>query len=308
MAQARTLRIGTRGSKLARWQSDWVAEQLRAAGVAVDIVEITTRGDLQQAGPVAAIGGTGVFTKEIQAALLEGTVDVAVHSLKDLPTMQAAGLTLAATPPRENPADALIARNGETLASLAPNSRIGTGSQRRRAQLLALRPDLAMLDIRGNVDTRLRKLDEGDYDAIVLAAAGLTRLGWADRITELLAPPRLLPAPGQGSLGIECRSDDHAAFEVLAALDDPITRAAVVAERSLLAVLEGGCSAPVAAWGRVSDGELRLDGLVASLDGQHVLRASGAAQAADAAELGARIAGGLLQQGAAAIVGGTRGI
>jgi hydroxymethylbilane synthase len=307
MAPDRTLRIGTRASKLARWQSDWVAEQLRMRGVAVEIVEITTSGDVQQVGPVAAIGGVGVFTKEIQAALLAGDVDLAVHSLKDLPTQQAAGLTLAATPPRENPADALIAANGSTLEILPRGSRIGTGSQRRRAQLLALRPDLVMLDIRGNVDTRLRKLEEGQFDAIVLAAAGLMRLGWADRITEMLAPPRVLPAPGQGSLAIECRADDADAFSALIALNDAPTRAAVVAERTLLAVLEGGCSAPVAAWGRIAEGELRLDGLVASLDGRQVLRASGASQLADATALGARIANKLLQQGAAAIVGAARG-
>jgi hydroxymethylbilane synthase len=306
MAPDRTLRIGTRASKLARWQSDWVAEQLRMRGVAVEIVEITTSGDVQQVGPVAAIGGVGVFTKEIQAALLAGDVDLAVHSLKDLPTQQVAGLTLAATPPRENPADALIAADGSTLEILPPGSRIGTGSQRRRAQLLALRPDIEMLDIRGNVDTRLRKLDEGQYDAIVLAAAGLTRLGWADRITEVLAPPRVLPAPGQGSLAIECRADDADAFSALIPLNDAPARAAVVAERTLLAVLEGGCSAPVAAWGRIAEGELRLDGLVASLDGRQVLRASGASQLADATALGARIANELLQQGAAAIVGAAR--
>jgi hydroxymethylbilane synthase len=306
MASDRTFRIGTRGSKLARWQSDWVAAELRQRGVKVEIIEITTSGDVQQAGPVAAIGGTGVFTKEIQAALLAGDVDLAVHSLKDLPTQQVAGLTLAATPPRENPADALIAAGGVTLETLPPGSRVGTGSQRRRAQLLALRPDLTMLDIRGNVDTRLRKLDEGQYDAIVLAAAGLTRLGWGDRITDMLAPPRVLPAPGQGSLGIECRADDPEALATLIELNDTQTRASVVSERTLLAVLEGGCSAPVAAWGRVVEGELRLDGLVASLDGRKVLRASGTSTLADAASLGTRIATELLQQGAGAIVGAAR--
>jgi hydroxymethylbilane synthase len=306
MASQRTLRIGTRGSKLARWQSDWVAAELRTRGVAVEIVEISTSGDVQQVGPVAAIGGIGVFTKEIQAALLAGDVDLAVHSLKDLPTQQVAGLTLAATPPRENPADALIGAIGALLETLPPGSRVGTGSQRRRAQLLALRPDLVMLDIRGNVDTRLRKLDEGQYDAIVLAAAGLTRLGWADRITEMLAPPRVLPAPGQGSLAIECRANDAVTLASLTPLDDSQTRAAVVAERTLLAVLEGGCSAPVAAWGRAANGELRLDGLVASLDGRQVLRAAGASKPGEAIALGTQVADELLQQGAAAIVGGAQ--
>ncbi len=307
---ARTFRIGTRGSQLARWQSDWVAARLRAAGATVEIVEITTSGDVQQLGPVAAIGGQGVFTKEIQAALLADDVDLAIHSLKDLPTEQVAGLVIAAIPEREDPADALVAAGDRTLAGLPAGARVGTGSVRRRSQLLALRPDLAMLDIRGNVGTRLRKLDAGEFDAIVLAAAGLKRLGWDDRITELLAPPRVLPAPGQGALAIECRADDAEAIAAAAAagLEDLATRAAVTAERALLAELHGGCSAPVAAWGRAAGLQLQLDGLVAELGGRTVLRASGVARGGEAPEaLGRRVAAELLAQGAAALVAAARG-
>lgn len=306
----RPLRIGTRASKLARWQSDWVAAELTKLGAQVEIVEITTRGDVEQLGPVAGIGVQGVFTKEIQAAVLAGDVDLAVHSLKDLPTEQVSGLVLAATPPRENVADALVTNAAPSLAELPPGSRIGTGSLRRRAQVLHLRPDLHVAGIRGNVDTRLRKLDEGEFDAIILAAAGLTRLGWASRITEYLEPPRMLPAPGQGSLALECRVDDLAAQAIVGLLNDPATRLGIVAERSVLAALHGGCSAPIAAWGRVDGDLLRVDGLVASLDGREVLRsslmatlpqdASAATNEAEAAGLAA--ADELRQLGAEAII------
>ena len=274
MPSDRPLRIGTRASKLARWQSDWVAAELTKLGAQVEIVEITTRGDVEQLGPVAGIGVQGVFTKEIQAAVLAGDVDLAVHSLKDLPTQQVSGLVLAATPPRENVADALVANAAKSLAELPPGSRIGTGSLRRRAQILNLRPDLHVAGIRGNVDTRLRKLDEGEFDAIVLAAAGLTRLGWASRITEYLEPPRMLPAPGQGSLALECRVDDLDTQAIVGQLNDPATRLGIVAERTVLAALHGGCSAPIAAWGRIDGELLRVDGLVVSLDGREVLRSS----------------------------------
>lgn len=270
----RPLRIGTRASKLARWQSDWVAAELTRLGARVEIVEITTRGDVEQLGPVAGIGVQGVFTKEIQAAVLAGEVDIAVHSLKDLPTEQVRGLVLAATPPRENVADALVTNAASSLGELPAGARIGTGSLRRRAQILRLRPDLHVAGIRGNVDTRLRKLDDGEFDAIILAAAGLTRLGWASRIAEYLEPPRMLPAPGQGSLALECRVDDLATQAVVGQLNNPDTRIGIVAERTILAALHGGCSAPIAAWGRVDGELLRVDGLVASLDGREVLHSS----------------------------------
>lgn len=274
MSAPRPLRIGTRASKLARWQSDWVAAELTKLGAQVEIVEITTRGDVEQLGPVGSIGTQGVFTKEIQAAVLSGDVDLAVHSLKDLPTEQVAGLVLAATPPRENVADALVTNIATSLAELPAGARVGTGSLRRRAQILHLRPDLHVAGIRGNVDTRLRKLDDGEFDAIILAAAGLTRLGLAGRITELLEAPRMLPAPGQGSLALECRADDVATLEIVGRLNDPATRLGIVAERAVLAALHGGCSAPIAAWGRVEGRLLLVDGLVASLDGREVRRSS----------------------------------
>jgi hydroxymethylbilane synthase len=312
----RTIRIGTRGSKLARWQSDWVAAELRKLGVEVEIVEITTQGDVQQQGSVASLGIQGLFTKEIQAAVLQGRVDLAVHSLKDLPTQQVQGLTLAATPPREDPADALVTNKAETLADLPRGALVGTGSLRRRAQLLHLRPDLQVVGIRGNVDTRLRKLDEGEYDAIVLAAAGLERLGWGDRIKERLSPPRMLPAPGQGALGIECREDDHDVFGfVNRHLNHHPTRIAVNAERAVLAALHGGCSAPIATWGRVDGNRVSIDALVADIDGRVVVRAARSAETIGTPEhtvrvqvesLAREVADDLISQGAEALVEGAR--
>jgi hydroxymethylbilane synthase len=311
MALARSLRIGTRGSKLARWQSDWVAAELRKHGAEVEIIEIATQGDVQQ-GPIATLDIQGVFTKEIQAAVLNGQVDVAVHSLKDLPTQQVAGLVLAATPRREDPSDALVTNVAASLDSLPKGARVGTGSLRRRAQLLHLRPDLQVSGIRGNVDTRLRKLDEGEFEAIVLAAAGLRRLGWEERITELLEPPRVLPAPGQGALGIECRDDrtDLAGW-LYNKLNDRATRFAVHAEREVLAALHGGCSAPIAAWGRMHGNDVAIDALVADIDGRQVLRAAASAHIIGTPEntvrarvevLARQVADELLSQGAAELI------
>jgi len=297
-----TVRIGTRASQLAMWQAKWVAAQLQRGGAEVEIVEVTTAGDRQQTGPIAAVGAQGVFTKEVQAAVLSGAADIAVHSLKDLPTEQVAGLVIGAIPEREEVADALVSKVAKTLAELPAGARVGTGSTRRHAQLKHLRPDIEVLGIRGNVDTRLRKLDDGEYDAILLAAAGLRRLGWADRITELLAPPRMLPAVGQGALGIECRADDQQTIKLLAPLDDSETRAATTAERAMLALLHGGCSAPVGAWGRIEGNQLVLDGLVANLDGTQVLTASARGPIADARRIGQQVAEQLLTQGAAELI------
>jgi hydroxymethylbilane synthase len=309
MSGRRTLRIGTRASKLARWQSDWVAAELAKRGVTVEIDEISTSGDVHQQGPLASIGTQGVFTKEIQSALLAGDVDLAVHSLKDLPTQPIAGLGLAATPARELVDDALITPWAESLEELKQGARVGTGSARRRAQLLHLRPDLVMLEIRGNVDTRMRKLVSGEYDAIILAVAGLRRLGLEGAITERLGPPRMLPAPGQGALAIECRADDVETMKMLRQLNHHETRLGVTAERVVLATLHGGCSAPIAAWGRVSGSRLLLDALVADIEGRNVLRAHGKVdlrvstsdlQAGGIAyDLGREVADGLLQDGAA---------
>src|SRR5438270_5447089 len=239
-APPRTVRIGTRGSHLARWQAEWVADRLRALhlGLAVELVEIKTQGDRDRNSPLAAIGGTGLFTKEIQRAVLDGSVDVAVHSLKDLPTQGPEELTLAAVPPREDVADALIAPVYRTLEALPQGARVGTSSLRRRAQLLHVRPDLSVETIRGNVETRLNQALTGKFDAVVLAWAGLHRLGLHEHVTQRLAPPFFLPAVGQGALGIECRIDDRITADFLRPLDDPAAHRAVLAERRALAELE----------------------------------------------------------------------
>lgn len=304
------IRIGTRASQLARWQADWVARELTQLGASVEIVEITTSGDTHQQGPISKIVGKGqfvgrgVFTKEIQTALLRTDVDVAVHSLKDLPTDTVDGLLLAAVPARETADDALVSVRYDSLDDLPPGACVGTGSRRRQAQLLQLRPDLQIVDIRGNLDTRLAKLDAGDYDAIVLACAGLRRLGLATRIKESLGPPRLYPAAGQGALGIECRILDTRVQRLLAKLDHEPSRQAVTAERTLLAALEAGCLAPVGVWGRVVDEEVRLDALVVSLDGLQCLRASKVGT--DPVTVGEHVAEQLLVQGAAAVIAAAR--
>ncbi len=299
------LRIGTRGSALARWQAEWVAAWLQEHGVAVDLVPITTQGDVK-AGPLAQIGGQGLFTKEIQRALLDRSVDVAVHSCKDLPTAQVEGLIIAAVPPRESTSDVLVSLKAESIESLPPRARIGTGSLRRKAQLLHLRPDLIVEDIRGNVETRLRKLEEGEFDAIVLAEAGLKRLGLAADNTHVIPRDQMLSAVGQGALAIETRVDDVATQSFLSALDDHDSHQAVVAERSLLYELRAGCSAPVGGWARVESGQLALDAVVLSADGKRRLIADDAATSAEAVELGRRVAERLLADGAAELIAGSR--
>lgn len=294
------LRLGTRGSKLARWQAEWVAAQLTAKGHAVEIIEIRTTGDAQQSGPIDSTTSPGLFTKEIQRSLVTGEVDLAVHSLKDLPTQPVENLTLAAVPQRESVADALIGRTFRTLAEAPQGAVIGVGSLRRRAQLAHLRPDLVLADIRGNVDTRLRKLDAGDYDAIMLAEAGLTRLGWAERITERLDPAKFIPAPGQGALGIECRTDDAETRAALAALNDPATLAAVTAERTCMTKLEGGCLAALGAWARFDNVELLLNVTVLSHDGGK--RLDTRERGTDAVSLGEMVADMIIACGAAKLL------
>jgi len=296
------IRIGTRASRLAKWQATWVADQLNAIGVETEIIEISTSGDRNKEGSIASLGLQGVFTKEIQASVLRGESDIAVHSLKDLPTEQHRELTLAAVPIRGNFADALVCSQASSLEELSAGAKVGSGSLRRQAQLRHSRPDLIVEGIRGNVETRLRKLDEGEFQAIVLASAGLERLGLEDRITEMLTPPRMLPAPGQGALGIECSAEDGELIELLTAVNDPDTRAATDAERSMLAMLHAGCSAPVGAWGRVVEGQLQLDGLVASLDGKEVLTAQATGPCSAEEELGRKVARELLQQGAERLI------
>ncbi|MEX1223630.1 MAG: hydroxymethylbilane synthase [Pirellulales bacterium] len=308
MSNSPIVRIGTRASSLARWQADWVAGQLRARGVDVEMVLITTSGDRQQTESIGSIGAVGVFTKEIQRALLEDRIDLAVHSLKDLPTERISGLTLAAVPERESVSDCLLSRDGEKFDALAPKSRIGTGSMRRQAMLLHARGDLRMLDIRGNVETRIAKLEAGDYDAIVLAEAGLRRLGLEEKISQVLPKSIMLPAVGQGALGLETRADDSVTQGVLAPLDHAATHCSVLAERSLLYALRGGCMAPVAAWGRVdAGGELQFDAVVLGVDGRQRLAAFVAGDPREAEQLGHQAAEQLIADGADDLIAASRG-
>src|SRR3954447_2169680 len=268
------LRLGTRASALARWQAEWVAARLQERGVAVELVPITTQGDVK-AGPLAQIGGQGLFTKEIQRALLDGKIDLAVHSCKDLPTAEVAGLAIAAVPARESTADVLLSLKADSIESLPSQARVGTGSLRRKAQLLHLRADLLIEDIRGNVETRLRKLDDAEYDAIVLAEAGLKRLNLDHRITQVIPRSVMLPAVGQGALAIETRVADARTRTLVAPLDHYPTHQAVLAERRLLLALRAGCLAPVGALARVDESKLALDAVVLSPDGKRRLTASG---------------------------------
>jgi hydroxymethylbilane synthase len=303
-----TLRLGTRGSALARAQSTLVADAIKAhTGEDVELVEIVTTGDRSSA-PIPQLG-VGVFVSALRDALVEKDIDVAVHSYKDLPTAPADGLTVVAIPPREDPRDALIARDGLTLNQLPNDATIGTGALRRIAQLHALGRRLRPVPIRGNVDTRLRKVAEGELDAVILARAGLARLGRVAEATEILDPLLMLPAPAQGALAVECRSDNADLVEYLSVLDDPYTRAAVVAERALLAELEAGCSAPIAALAEVAEGddglEIYLRGAVLSPDGSFVVRLSRTGTLADAAEVGRLLARDLRDGGADTVLGST---
>lgn len=295
-------RLGTRASTLATTQSQTVADALqRATGRDVRLVEVTTFGDTSRAH-LSEIGGTGVFAAALRQAVLDGEVDLAVHSLKDLPTAPVVGLVVAAVPEREDPRDVLVARDGLTLASLPPGARIGTGSPRRQAQLLAVRPDLRVEPVRGNVDRRLGMVADGTLDAVVLAYAGLRRIGRDSAVTHVLQPEQVLPAPGQGALAVECRSDDTELVAALALLDHAPSRWAVTAERSLLAALEAGCTAPVGALAQVSGGRLSLEAVAAATDGSLVLRRTLAGAADDPAGLGAALAAQLLDDGAATLV------
>jgi hydroxymethylbilane synthase len=304
------IRIGTRGSRLARWQAEWVADRLRDLhpGLEVDLIEIKTQGDRDRNTPLAAMAGsgTGLFTKEIQRSVADGSVDVAVHSLKDLPTQRPAGLVLAAVPVREDVADALIAPLRRTLDALPPGAKVGTSSPRRRAQLLYRRPDLEVVTLRGNVETRLNQALDGRLDAVVLAWAGLHRLGLDGHVTDRLEPPEFLPAVGQGALGIECRRDDAEVLAILQALDDPATHRAVRAERAALAELEGGCIIPMAAWARDVDGDegdasgpaLAIDAVVLDPDGRERVTVTLRGPRDDPDGLGCRAAQVLRDRGA----------
>ncbi len=294
------LTIGSRGSQLALWQANWVRGCLAAAGCDVEIRIIKTSGDKLANVPLAQSGTKGLFIKEIEEALATGEVDVAVHSLKDLPTAQAEGLCLAAIPRREDARDVLIA--GQTYEGLQSGARVGTSSLRRQAQLRHLRNDLVMVPMRGNLDTRFRKLDRGDCDALVLAAAGVHRLGLTPRIQQYFAVEQLCPAVGQGALGVEIRHDDHQVKRLVAFLDDRVTHNEVLAERAALLHLGGGCQVPIAAHARFDEDELHLVGVVASVDGSRLLRSALAGPAQEPERLGRALAEDLLRQGARAIL------
>jgi hydroxymethylbilane synthase len=305
----RPLRLGTRASALATTQSGQVADRLRElTGVEVELVTVSTEGDRNQA-PLTQIGGTGVFVAALREAVLDGSVDLAVHSLKDLPTTPDPRLALAAVTPREDPRDVLVARDGLTLGELPQGARVGTGSPRREAQLNALGLGIEVVPVRGNVDTRIGRVASGDLDGVVLARAGLLRLGREDEATEVLDPIQVLPAPGQGALAVECRVDDEATTRLLSVLDDPDTRAAVTAERSLLSALEAGCSAPVGAladvvWGDDGD-ELWLRAVVGDPSGAPTIRLSASGPLGEPAAVGERLAAEMLAEGASELVAAT---
>ena len=294
--------IGSRGSKLALTQTHWVRDRLQAHhdSLEIEVLEIRTTGDTAT-GSLRSFDGAGVFTKELERALLEGQIDLAIHSLKDLPTQMHPELTLVATPEREDVRDALIGPDLSSLADLPNGARLGTGSLRRRAQLKALRPDLEILDIRGNLDTRIDKAMRGECDAVVLAVAGLNRLGWQQRIGVHLSLDQVLPAPGQGALGLQMRADNPLKSYV-GALNHAPTQAAVQAERQLLQTLRAGCHAPVGAWARLEEDQLTLDGVVGHPDGTEMLRARHSAPLTDAQPLGEAVAAALREQGADALL------
>ncbi len=300
-----SLRLGTRGSPLALWQANHIADRLRPviAPRAVDLIRIETHGDRDQASALSAMGGFGVFTKAIQNALLEQRADVAVHSLKDLPTIPEPELELVAVPPRGPTGDAFVSQKHRHFDDLPEGATVGTSSLRRRAQVLNRRPDLKLIELRGNVDTRLRKLDEQELDAIILAEAGLVRLGLADRITEILDATWMLPAVGQGAIGLECRASDDDTKHFVQALRDPATFARVTAERAMLYALGGGCLVPIGATSQVQDNTLTVRGAVLSADGKRRIVATHSGPVDAPLALGQELAAMLLAEGAAELLG-----
>jgi hydroxymethylbilane synthase len=296
----RILRIGTRGSLLAKWQAESIRKRLfGATGVEAEIVVIKTAGDKMQQAPLTQIGGKGIFIKELEEALLEESIDLAVHSVKDIPTDTPSRLMFPAVCRRDDVRDCLV---GATLTSLRQGARVGTSSLRRQAQVLHIRPDLDFRDLRGNVDTRLRKVESGEYDAILLAKAGLDRLGVSQRISEILSPDVCMPAVGQGAIAVECRLKDAETADILAPLDDAETRTAIIAERALLAALQGGCQVPLGAWARIERGELVLEACVCSVDGVQYVKQRATAPPDQAAALGEHMARLLIEAGAQSIL------
>jgi len=298
------IRIATRGSMLALQQSGIIKAAMEKLWpeIRFELEIIRTTGDKITDVPLAKVGGKGLFVKEIEDALVDGSADMAVHSMKDVPAVLPAGLEIVAIPERDDPRDALIIRKCKTICDLCHGALIGTSSLRRAAQIRAMRPDFAVRNLRGNLDTRLRKLDEGGFDAILLAAAGLKRMGWQDRVTMYMDPVEFVPAIGQGALGIEARSEDHRMRRFLAPLNHPETAVAVRSERSLLKELEGGCQVPIGGYARIAGQIVELSGFVASLDGMQLFRAAGAAPLQDAEALGKRVAVELLDLGAKKIL------
>lgn len=296
--------IGTRGSKLALWQAEWVKTELerRYPGLKINVKKIKTSGDKMTDVPLAKVGGKGLFVKEIEEALLAQEIDLAVHSMKDVPTLIPEGLHFPVVTAREDARDVLISQDGKRLEDLPQGSRLGTSSLRRMAQLCHLRPDLVVLPLRGNLDTRLRKLKAGEVDAIVVAAAGMKRLGWENEITEYLSPEICLPAIGQGALGVESRKEDMRTNSLIAPLNDKTTHSEVKAERAVLIRLEGGCQVPIAAHATISCGTLRLRGLVASVNGRRIIHAEETENSDRPAVIGKRLAQRLLDQGAGEIL------
>ena len=296
----RTLRIGTRGSLLAKWQAEFVRKKLFAAtGREPEIVIIKTAGDKMQQAPLTQIGGKGIFIKELEEALLEETIDLAVHSVKDVPTDIPSRLMFPAVCKRDDVRDCLV---GSTVANLRHGARVGTSSLRRQAQLRHLRPDIDLRELRGNVDTRLRKVESGEYEAVMVSKAGLDRLGFSARISEVLSPDVCMPAVGQGAIAVECRVRDSEAGDLLATLDDAETRAAIISERSLLSALQGGCQVPMGAWARIERGELVMDACVCSVDGGQYVKQRATAPPDQATQLGERMARLLIEAGAQPIL------
>lgn len=298
------IKIGTRGSALALWQAEWVKSELekRYQGMTVTLTKIKTTGDKILDVPLAKVGGKGLFVKEIEEAMLANEIDIAVHSMKDVPTFFPDGLHLSCITKREDPRDALLTRNGVTFKELPKGANVGTSSLRRQAQLMNIRPDFVIHQLRGNVDTRLRKLKEGQFDAIILAAAGIKRLGLAENVTEYIDPEISLPAIGQGALGIECRVDDRELNDLIAFFNHADSRTCVTGERALLRRLEGGCQVPIACYGRMKEGKLHLTGLVGSVDGKRIIKDTIEGAPDTAEKLGVTLAEKLLVQGADVIL------
>ena len=298
------IRIGTRASALALWQAEWVKAELekKYPGMTVGLTKIKTTGDKILDVPLAQVGGKGLFVKEIEEAMLEGEIDIAVHSMKDVPTFFPDGLHLSCITKREDPRDALLTRNNVTFNNLPKGANVGTSSLRRQAQLMNVRPDFVIQQLRGNVDTRLKKLKEGQFDAIILAAAGVKRLGLADNVSEYIDPEISLPAIGQGALGIECRVDDRELNDLIAFFNHADTRTCVTGERALLRRLEGGCQVPIACYGQIKGGALHLTGLVGSVDGKRIIKDSLEGAPEKAEKLGVTLAEKLLSRGADVIL------